>query len=54
MITVFYTYHARSNGDVRINWIPVTTKGTTLKSGDIVSISGKGRLKVTCQNLIKA
>lgn len=54
MITVFYTYHARSNGDVRINWIPVTTKGTTLKSGDIVSVSGKGRLKVTCQNLIKA
>ncbi|KAH1222837.1 putative RNA-binding protein YlmH [Glycine max] len=35
-----------SNGDVRINWIPVTTKGTTLKSGDIVSISGKGRLKI--------
>lgn len=40
-----------SNGDVRINWIPVTTKGTTLKSGDIVSVSGKGRLKVTCQSL---
>lgn len=35
-----------SNGDVRINWIPVTTKGTTLKSGDIVSVSGKGRLKI--------
>uniref|UniRef100_A0A0R0H593 RNA-binding S4 domain-containing protein n=1 Tax=Glycine max TaxID=3847 RepID=A0A0R0H593_SOYBN len=35
-----------SNGDVRINWIHVTTKGTTLKSGDIVSVSGKGRLKI--------
>lgn len=51
MITVFCLYHTRSNGDVRINWIHVTTKGTTLKSGDIVSVSGKGRLKVTCQNL---
>ncbi|XP_014492568.1 uncharacterized protein LOC106754998 isoform X2 [Vigna radiata var. radiata] len=35
-----------SNGDVRVNWIPVTTKGNTLKSGDIVSVSGKGRLKI--------
>ncbi|MED6187848.1 hypothetical protein PIB30_080372 [Stylosanthes scabra] len=35
-----------SNGDVRINWTPVTTKGTTLKSGDIVSVSGRGRLKI--------
>ncbi|XP_061337091.1 uncharacterized protein LOC133284122 isoform X2 [Gastrolobium bilobum] len=35
-----------SNGDVRINWTPVTTKGTTLKSGDIVSVSGMGRLKI--------
>ncbi|KAE9585187.1 putative photosystem II S4 [Lupinus albus] len=35
-----------SNGDVRINWNPVTSKGTTLKSGDIVSVSGKGRLKI--------
>ncbi|KAL9322222.1 hypothetical protein ACSQ67_010275 [Phaseolus vulgaris] len=34
-----------SNGDVCVNWIPVTTKGTTLKSGDIISVSGKGRLK---------
>ncbi|KAG4971798.1 hypothetical protein JHK82_037470 [Glycine max] len=46
MITVFCLYHTRSNGDVRINWIHVTTKGTTLKSGDIVSVSGKGRLKI--------
>ncbi|XP_057457811.1 uncharacterized protein LOC130748597 isoform X2 [Lotus japonicus] len=35
-----------SHGDVRINWISVTTKGTTLKSGDIVSVSGMGRLKI--------
>ncbi|ESW21461.1 hypothetical protein PHAVU_005G072600 [Phaseolus vulgaris] len=35
-----------SNGDVCVNWIPVTTKGTTLKSGDIISVSGKGRLKI--------
>ncbi|KAG4960793.1 hypothetical protein JHK87_037426 [Glycine soja] len=39
-------YEPPSNGDVRINWIHVTTKGTTLKSGDIVSVSGKGRLKI--------
>ncbi|KAK4767834.1 hypothetical protein SAY87_002975 [Trapa incisa] len=35
-----------SNGDVRVNWATVTKNGTTLKSGDIVSISGKGRLKI--------
>ncbi|KAL5997680.1 hypothetical protein ACLOJK_008610 [Asimina triloba] len=34
-----------SNGDVRVNWSPVTKNGTTLKSGDVVSVSGKGRLK---------
>ena len=35
-----------SNGDVRVNWNTVTKNGTTLKTGDIVSVSGKGRLKV--------
>ncbi|XP_077227687.1 RNA-binding S4 domain-containing protein [Tasmannia lanceolata] len=35
-----------SNGDVRVNWVTVTKNGATLKSGDIVSVSGKGRLKV--------
>ncbi|KAK9152784.1 hypothetical protein Sjap_000264 [Stephania japonica] len=35
-----------SNGDVRVNWAPVTKNGTTLKTGDIVSVSGKGRLKI--------
>ncbi|XP_031495928.1 uncharacterized protein LOC116261351 [Nymphaea colorata] len=35
-----------SNGDVRVNWTPVTKSGTTLKTGDMVSVSGKGRLKI--------
>ncbi|KAF8024069.1 hypothetical protein BT93_F1317 [Corymbia citriodora subsp. variegata] len=35
-----------SNGDVRVNWTTVTKNGTTLKSGDIVSVSGQGRLKI--------
>lgn len=35
-----------SSGDVRLNWSPVLKNGTTLKTGDIVSVSGKGRLKV--------
>ncbi|XP_054793115.1 uncharacterized protein LOC129298724 isoform X2 [Prosopis cineraria] len=33
-------------GAVRVNWVPVTTKGAALKSGDIVSVSGRGRLKI--------
>ncbi|OMO55619.1 hypothetical protein CCACVL1_27126 [Corchorus capsularis] len=35
-----------SNGDVRVNWSTVTKNGTILKTGDIVSVSGKGRLKI--------
>ncbi|MCL7051679.1 hypothetical protein MKW94_025496 [Papaver nudicaule] len=35
-----------SKGDVRINWSPVTKNGTTLKTGDMVSVSGHGRLKI--------
>ncbi|KAK6946710.1 YlmH, putative RNA-binding domain [Dillenia turbinata] len=35
-----------SNGDVRVNWTTVTKNGTTLKTGDIISVSGKGRLKI--------
>ncbi|KAK9907188.1 hypothetical protein M0R45_002191 [Rubus argutus] len=34
------------NGDVRLNWTPVTKNGATLKTGDIVSVRGKGRLKI--------
>lgn len=35
-----------SNKDVRVNWSPVVKNGATLKMGDIVSINGKGRLKI--------
>uniref|UniRef100_A0A803LVD2 RNA-binding S4 domain-containing protein n=1 Tax=Chenopodium quinoa TaxID=63459 RepID=A0A803LVD2_CHEQI len=35
-----------SKGDVRINWSTVTKNGATLKTGDIVSVSGSGRLKI--------
>ncbi|XP_022753266.1 uncharacterized protein LOC111301688 isoform X1 [Durio zibethinus] len=35
-----------SSGDLRINWKTVTKSGTILKTGDIVSVSGKGRLKI--------
>ncbi|PQQ17973.1 uncharacterized protein Pyn_15243 [Prunus yedoensis var. nudiflora] len=34
------------DGDVRLNWTPVTKNGATLKTGDIVSVRGKGRLKI--------
>ncbi|KAK1285152.1 hypothetical protein QJS10_CPB20g01763 [Acorus calamus] len=34
-----------SSRDVRINWTPVAKNGATLKTGDLVSVSGKGRLK---------
>ncbi|KAI8011247.1 putative RNA-binding protein YlmH [Camellia lanceoleosa] len=35
-----------SNGDVRVNWTTVTKSNTTIKNGDIISVSGKGRLKI--------
>ncbi|XP_038689659.1 putative RNA-binding protein YlmH isoform X5 [Tripterygium wilfordii] len=35
-----------SKGDVRVNWTTVTKNGITLKTGDVVSVSGKGRLKI--------
>lgn len=35
-----------SNGEVRLNWSPVMKNGTILKTGDVVSISGLGRLKI--------
>ncbi|XAR68327.1 hypothetical protein NMG60_11003415 [Bertholletia excelsa] len=34
------------NGDVRVNWITATKSNTNIKSGDIISVSGKGRLKI--------
>eukprot|EP00257_Ricinus_communis_P023648 XP_015583692.1 uncharacterized protein LOC8263559 isoform X3 [Ricinus communis] len=35
-----------SNRDVRVNWTTITKNNTILKTGDIVSVSGKGRLKI--------
>ncbi|KAL6975407.1 hypothetical protein U1Q18_024203 [Sarracenia purpurea var. burkii] len=35
-----------SDGDVRVNWTTVTKSNTTIKAGDIISVSGKGRLKI--------
>ncbi|KAK1431001.1 hypothetical protein QVD17_14188 [Tagetes erecta] len=35
-----------SDGDVRVNWATVTKNNTTIKSGDMISVSGKGRLKI--------
>uniref|UniRef100_A0A7C8Z0D0 RNA-binding S4 domain-containing protein n=1 Tax=Opuntia streptacantha TaxID=393608 RepID=A0A7C8Z0D0_OPUST len=35
-----------SKGDVRVNWRTVTKNGTSLKTGDIVSVRGEGRLKI--------
>ncbi|KAL2483538.1 RNA-binding S4 domain-containing protein [Forsythia ovata] len=35
-----------SDGDVRVNWSTVTKNNTTIKTGDIISVSGKGRLKI--------
>lgn len=35
-----------SNGDVRVNWTSVLKSNTTVKTGDIISVSGKGRLKI--------
>ncbi|XP_015583691.2 putative RNA-binding protein YlmH isoform X2 [Ricinus communis] len=32
--------------DVRVNWTTITKNNTILKTGDIVSVSGKGRLKI--------
>jgi RNA-binding protein YlmH len=45
VITVLSSLY--SDGDVRLNWTPVTKNGATLKTGDIVSVRGKGRLKVS-------
>lgn len=35
-----------SNGDVRVNWTTILKNNTTVKTGDIISVSGKGRCKV--------
>lgn len=43
-----------SSGDVRVNWTPTLKNGVTLKSGDVVSVSGMGRLKVIGKKTRKA
>ncbi|KAG6637320.1 hypothetical protein CIPAW_11G170200 [Carya illinoinensis] len=35
-----------SKGEVRVNWSPVSKNNTILRTGDVVSVSGRGRLKV--------
>ncbi|XP_050219965.1 uncharacterized protein LOC126670308 isoform X3 [Mercurialis annua] len=35
-----------SSRDVRVNWTTITKNNTTLKTGDVVSVSGQGRLKI--------
>ncbi|GAB2284510.1 hypothetical protein Dimus_018964 [Dionaea muscipula] len=35
-----------SKGDVRVNWKTITKNGTILKTGDMISVTGKGRLKI--------
>lgn len=35
-----------SNGDVRVNWTSVSKNNTMIKTGDMISVNGKGRLKV--------
>ncbi|XP_057857282.1 uncharacterized protein LOC131066525 isoform X1 [Cryptomeria japonica] len=42
-----------SGGDVRVNWNEISKNGTTLKTGDIISIKGKGRVKASNGDLIK-
>ncbi|GKF55256.1 RNA-binding S4 domain-containing protein, partial [Tanacetum coccineum] len=36
-----------SDGDVRVNSVTVTKNNTTTKIGDMITVSGKGRLKVS-------
>ncbi|RAL45471.1 hypothetical protein DM860_014860 [Cuscuta australis] len=35
-----------SNGDVRVNWTTAMKSNTTVKTGDLISVTGKGRLKI--------
>ncbi|XP_024528027.1 uncharacterized protein LOC9632130 [Selaginella moellendorffii] len=35
-----------SKGDVRLNWKEATKSNTSLKSGDVISLAGKGRLQI--------
>jgi RNA-binding protein YlmH len=42
-----------SSGDVRLNWMGVMKNNTIIKAGDMISISGKGRLKIGEVNTTK-
>lgn len=44
---VFCISSTSSDGDVRVNWATATKNNTTVRAGDIISVSGKGRLKVS-------
>ncbi|AFZ34179.1 photosystem II S4 domain protein [Stanieria cyanosphaera PCC 7437] len=37
---------AISSGDVRVNWKEITQPSYSVKAGDLISVSGKGRLEV--------
>ena len=37
---------AVSNGDVRVNWKPITQPSRNVKDGDLISFRGKGRLEI--------
>lgn len=40
-------------GDVRVNWRPGTKPSGEVKAGDMISVSGKGRLEVVEASLTK-
>ncbi|KAF2546619.1 hypothetical protein F2Q70_00023099 [Brassica cretica] len=41
-----FAFKHRKWGRSGYNWATVTKNGTTVKTGDVVSVSGKGRLKI--------
>ncbi|KAG6755285.1 hypothetical protein POTOM_041104 [Populus tomentosa] len=45
-VTAYLDRDTAFNKDVRVNWTTITKNNTTLKTGDVVSVSGKGRLKI--------
>jgi len=42
-----------SGGEVRVNWKEITSSSHAVKSGDLISIRGKGRLEVGEVNVTK-
>lgn len=41
------------SGDVRVNWRPAAKPSAELKVGDMVSVTGKGRLEIKEVNTTK-